>query len=57
MYQGKKVACLIMAAGSGTRMGKGRAKQFREVGGKSVIERTLLAFANHPFVDDILIGT
>ena len=57
MYQGKKVACLIMAAGSGTRMGKGRAKQFREVGGKSVIERTLLAFANHPFVDDILIVT
>jgi|GEM_PF-15 len=57
MYQGKKVACLLMAAGQGTRMGKGRAKQFREVGGRSVIERTLLAFAHNPFVDDILIVT
>lgn len=57
MYRGKKVACLIMAAGQGKRMGKGRAKQFREVGGKSVIERTLLTFANHPLVDDILIVT
>ena len=44
-----RVAALIVAAGSGTRMG-GIAKQYRQLGGKPVLRRTLEAFCGHPAV-------
>jgi 2-C-methyl-D-erythritol 4-phosphate cytidylyltransferase/2-C-methyl-D-erythritol 2,4-cyclodiphosphate synthase len=39
------VAAVIVAAGRGVRAGEGAPKQFREVGGRAVIARTLAAFA------------
>ena len=55
MYQGRRVAVLIVAAGKGSRMGEGPAKQYREIAGAPVLERTLKAFSTHPSVDDICI--
>lgn len=53
MYQDKRIAVIIAAAGSGTRMGSGISKQFLKIGEEMVIEKTLRAFSSHPFIDDI----
>ncbi len=53
MYQGKRIAVIIAAAGSGTRMGGGISKQYLRIGKEMVLEKALKAFAEHPFVDDI----
>ena len=55
MYQGRRVAVLNVVAGKGSRMGEGPAKQYREIAGAPVLERTLKAFSTHPSVDDICI--
>lgn len=57
MYQGKKIGVIIVAAGSGTRMGGGIPKQFRELGGIPILTRAAEAFFKHPLVDDIFIVT
>lgn len=57
MYQKKKVAVIVVAAGSGTRMGGSVPKQFLEIGGIPVLTRAVTAFFQHPFVDDIFIIT
>lgn len=41
------VAALIVAGGRGTRMGAGKPKLYRQVGGESVLRRTLRAFSEH----------
>ncbi len=48
-------AALIVAAGRGTRAGDGPPKQYREIGGRTVIARTLARFAAAPGVDRILV--
>jgi len=50
-----EVAVLIPAAGVGQRMG-GERKQFRTLGGKSVLAQTLLAFERHPEVNHIVVA-
>lgn len=40
----KKRFVVIMAAGSGTRMGADRPKQFIELGGKAILQRTIEVF-------------
>lgn len=51
-----KTAAVIVAAGSGTRMGGiGKNKVFLEFGGKSVIERTIEAFENCADIDEIIV--
>lgn len=57
MYQDKKIAVIIAAAGSGTRMGSGISKQFRKISGLPVLVRAVGAFSEHPFVDEIIIVT
>jgi 2-C-methyl-D-erythritol 4-phosphate cytidylyltransferase/2-C-methyl-D-erythritol 2,4-cyclodiphosphate synthase len=47
------VTALIVAAGSGSRMGSGVPKQFRPIGGKPVLAHAVEAFARHPGVDNI----
>ena len=42
----KKRYVIIMAAGSGTRMGADRPKQFMELGGKAILHRTIEIFQN-----------
>ena len=56
MSDSGKVAVIIPAAGRGTRMG-GHRKQFRVLGGKSVLVQTLLVFERHASVDYIIVAT
>jgi 2-C-methyl-D-erythritol 4-phosphate cytidylyltransferase len=51
-----QVAVIIPAAGQGTRLG-GHRKQFRVLGGKSVLLQTLLVFERHTQVDHIIVAT
>lgn len=46
----KTVAALVLAAGRGLRSGGGIPKQYRSVGGKPVIRRSLELFLRHPRV-------
>jgi len=52
---GKKCFAVIVAGGSGTRMGAGMAKQFLELGGKPIIEHTINAFASISFDVEIIL--
>ncbi len=51
-----KLAALILAGGSGTRLGSDVPKQHLEILGKSVVCRTLLAFEECPYTDEIIIA-
>ncbi len=48
-----KVTALIVAAGSGDRMGCGAPKQFRRIGGKAVLAHAVDALASHPRVGEV----
>src|SRR6056297_2399540 len=48
-------AALIVAAGRGLRAGGGIPKQWRDLGGMSVAERTLRAFASHRRIDRLVL--
>ena len=47
------VTALIVAAGSGSRMGGGLPKQYRPIGGKAVIAHAVDALAGHPRIDSV----
>ena len=49
---GRNVA-LIVAGGSGSRMGGDLPKQYRPLAGIPVLRRAVMAFANHPRMDEI----
>lgn len=51
------VAAVVVAAGSGTRMGTDTPKQFLEVGGKPVLAYTLEKFQNNPRISEIVVVT
>ena len=53
-----KTCAIIAAAGRSSRMGleAGSSKQFLEIGGKTVIEKTVTVFAFCEFVDEIIIA-
>lgn len=53
MYNGKTVSAIIVAAGTGTRMG--RDKMLIDLFGKSVLSRTVEAFSRTGFFDEIII--
>ncbi len=57
MYNDKKIAVIIAAAGSGKRMGGGIPKQYGMLGGMSILGRTVKAFADREEVDWITIVT
>lgn len=56
MSDSGRVAVIIPAAGEGRRLG-GHRKQFRVLGGKSVLVQTLLVFERHAEVDHIIVAT
>jgi 2-C-methyl-D-erythritol 4-phosphate cytidylyltransferase/2-C-methyl-D-erythritol 2,4-cyclodiphosphate synthase len=47
------VTALIVAAGSGSRMGRGAPKQYRRLGGKPVLAHAVDALAGHPRVGQV----
>jgi 2-C-methyl-D-erythritol 4-phosphate cytidylyltransferase/2-C-methyl-D-erythritol 2,4-cyclodiphosphate synthase len=49
------VAAIIVAAGRGARLGGDRAKQFVELGGRTLLQRSVAAFDAHPAVDAIIV--
>lgn len=55
MYGQEQVTAIIMAAGTGSRMGAAVPKQFLKIKGRTVLERAVLPFENNGFVDDILV--
>ncbi len=50
-----KVAAIIVAAGSGRRIGAAVPKQLLPLGGKPILQRTLERFQSHPMIDDIIV--
>lgn len=49
-----RIAALIVAAGRGTRLGGDAPKQYREIGGRSVLRRSIEALLAHPGVTFVL---
>ncbi len=48
-----QTAALIVAAGSGTRLGGDLPKQYLHLDGQPVLRRTVLAFLEHPRIDHV----
>src|SRR6201992_1475580 len=44
----QRTATIIVAAGRGLRAGSGGPKQYRTIGGRTVIARAMEAFCGHP---------
>jgi 2-C-methyl-D-erythritol 4-phosphate cytidylyltransferase / 2-C-methyl-D-erythritol 2,4-cyclodiphosphate synthase len=53
MTQPKKCIALIAAGGHGVRAGQGLPKQYRDLGNRPVLRRTVEAFLNHPAVAEV----
>ena len=47
------VSALVVAAGSGLRLGAGPPKQYRPIGGKAVLAHAVDALASHPRIDAV----
>src|ERR1700755_1129445 len=50
MSRPERTAAILVAAGRGLRAGSGGPKQYRTIGGKTVIFRAMEAFCRHPDV-------
>ncbi|MBV2144567.1 bifunctional 2-C-methyl-D-erythritol 4-phosphate cytidylyltransferase/2-C-methyl-D-erythritol 2,4-cyclodiphosphate synthase [Falsochrobactrum sp. TDYN1] len=52
-----RAAAVIVAAGRGERAGQSieGPKQYRRIGGETVLARTLRAFADYPLIDEIIV--
>ncbi len=48
MPTSKRTAAIIVAAGRGLRAGTGGPKQYRSIGGKTVLSRAMEPFCSHP---------
>jgi 2-C-methyl-D-erythritol 4-phosphate cytidylyltransferase/2-C-methyl-D-erythritol 2,4-cyclodiphosphate synthase len=48
-----RITALIVAAGRGSRAGEGLPKQYRSIGGRPVLARTLEVFLDHPQIDGV----
>jgi 2-C-methyl-D-erythritol 4-phosphate cytidylyltransferase / 2-C-methyl-D-erythritol 2,4-cyclodiphosphate synthase len=51
-----RVAAIIAAAGTGSRLGAGVPKQLLEIGGRTLLERSIDAFRSHPLVGDVIVA-
>ena len=49
------IAAIIVAGGTGSRMGEGLPKPYRHLHGKPILHHTLAAFAAHPKLDEIIV--
>jgi 2-C-methyl-D-erythritol 4-phosphate cytidylyltransferase/2-C-methyl-D-erythritol 2,4-cyclodiphosphate synthase len=50
------VTAIIAAGGAGQRLGAGVPKQLLDLGGLSILQRSVEAFALHPEVDDVIVA-
>lgn len=51
----KKIVAVLLAGGSGSRMGADRPKQFLEVMGKTILEWSIIAFSRVAEIDEVCI--
>jgi 2-C-methyl-D-erythritol 4-phosphate cytidylyltransferase/2-C-methyl-D-erythritol 2,4-cyclodiphosphate synthase len=49
------VTAIIAAAGEGRRLGAALPKQLLDIGGRSILERSVAAFAGHARIDDVIV--
>ncbi len=49
------VTAIIAAAGAGRRLGSAVPKQLLDLGGRTILQRSVEAFADHPRVDDVIV--
>jgi len=54
MYKKKRVTAIILAGGSGSRMGTAENKVYLPLGGRPAILYGVETFAGHPYVDEIV---
>lgn len=57
MYNKRKTAVIIAAAGLGKRMGSGIPKQYLKIGGEPILLKTIRAFCDNKHVDYIFVVT
>jgi len=50
------VTAVIAAGGRGVRFGSGLLKQLQKVGGRTILERSVRAFATHPAIDEVIVA-
>ena len=50
------VTAIIAAGGSGSRLGAALPKQLLEVAGRSLLRRSVEAFASHPAINDVIVA-
>ena len=50
------VTAIIAAGGAGHRLGAGVPKQLLEVGGMSILRRSVAAFSSHPQVNEVIVA-
>ena len=50
-----RVTAIIAAGGAGRRMGSRQPKQLLDLGGRSILSRSVLAFDSHPGVSDLVV--
>jgi 2-C-methyl-D-erythritol 4-phosphate cytidylyltransferase len=50
-----RVTAIIAAAGAGKRLGSPAPKQLLDLGGKTILARSVEAFDGHPSISDIVV--
>jgi 2-C-methyl-D-erythritol 4-phosphate cytidylyltransferase/2-C-methyl-D-erythritol 2,4-cyclodiphosphate synthase len=50
------VTAIIAAGGRGLRFGGAQPKQLLSIGGRTILERSVMAFASHPSVDALIVA-
>ena len=50
------VTAIIAAGGTGRRLGAAVPKQLLEIGGRTILERSVTAFASHPRINDVIVA-
>ncbi|MDR1954118.1 MAG: 2-C-methyl-D-erythritol 4-phosphate cytidylyltransferase [Clostridiales Family XIII bacterium] len=55
MYEQKRIAALIVAAGTGSRFGAGIPKQYLKIGDVPMVKMAAAAFEKSAFVDDLYV--
>ena len=50
------VTAIIAAGGSGRRFGGAQPKQLLSIGARTLLERSIAAFATHPAIDEVVVA-
>lgn len=52
----RRIVALIVAAGSGTRLGGSVPKQFAMLAGKPMVAHSFAAFSSHPMISETIVA-